>query len=84
MMPTLSQAVAALAGEATPALLMPGEARDSVAPETVGTQAWSQEALDMLEEADTRLREGDFQGFGEALEELRVLLERLARESGQD
>jgi hypothetical protein len=38
---------------------------------------WPAEALDLLEQADTRAREGDWQGFGEALAELRALLERL-------
>ncbi|HUP52151.1 MAG TPA: UPF0182 family protein [Longimicrobiales bacterium] len=38
---------------------------------------WPAEALDLLEEAETSAREGDWQGFGEALAELRALLERL-------
>jgi hypothetical protein len=38
---------------------------------------WPAEALDLLEEAEASAREGDWQGFGEALAELRALLERL-------
>ena len=41
---------------------------------------WSTDALDLLEKAETRAREGDWSGFGEALEELRLLLERLNRD----
>jgi hypothetical protein len=41
--------------------------------------AWAASALDLLETAETRAREGDWQGFGDALEELRVLLQRLER-----
>ena len=36
------------------------------------------EALALLEVADAALRTGDFQGFGDALDELRTLLERLS------
>ena len=46
---------------------------------TEGT-IWSTAALDLLEQAEARAREGDWQGFGEALDELRALLQRL--ESG--
>lgn len=42
---------------------------------------WPREALGLLEQAEDRLRAGDFQGFGEALEELKVLLERLSADS---
>jgi uncharacterized membrane protein (UPF0182 family) len=42
-----------------------------------GGAAWPSEALDLLERAETRAREGNWQGFGEALSELRALLERL-------
>jgi uncharacterized membrane protein (UPF0182 family) len=38
---------------------------------------WPAAALDLLERAESRAREGDWQGFGEALAELRTLLERL-------
>jgi hypothetical protein len=41
------------------------------------TTPWPATALDLLERAEARAREGDWQGFGEALAELRTLLERL-------
>jgi uncharacterized membrane protein (UPF0182 family) len=41
---------------------------------------WSTDALDLLSKAEARAREGDWSGFGEALEELRLLLERLNRD----
>jgi len=41
--------------------------------------SWSADALDLLEEADARAQEGDWSGFGEALEQLRFLLQRLNR-----
>lgn len=46
-----------------------------VAP--AGGAPWPSAALDLLERAETRAREGNWQGFGEALAELRALLERL-------
>ena len=39
---------------------------------------WPAEALALLEAADAALRVGDFQGFGEALDQLRALLEGLS------
>ena len=42
--------------------------------------SWSTDALDLLERAEARAREGDWSGFGEALEELRLLLEQLNRD----
>jgi len=41
------------------------------------SERWPATALDLLEQAESRAREGDWQGFGEALAELRTLLERL-------
>ncbi|GMR13446.1 MAG: UPF0182 family protein [Gemmatimonadota bacterium] len=38
---------------------------------------WPAEALDLLDEAERRLRSGDYEGFGSALAELRALLNRL-------
>jgi uncharacterized membrane protein (UPF0182 family) len=40
----------------------------------------SDDALRLLEEAERRLREGDWEGFGRGLEQLRDLLRRQARE----
>jgi len=80
MMPTLVEAVQELVGfTQTPGV--------ESAPLDLGrpqgdTSAWPREALDRLEEAERRLRLGDYQGFGEALEELRAVLERVSRESG--
>jgi len=39
-----------------------------------------QDALGLLEDAETRLRQGDWEGFGRGLEQLRSLLRRLATE----
>jgi hypothetical protein len=41
-----------------------------------GTTGWAADALQLLERAQQRLREGDFAGFGSALEELERLLRR--------
>lgn len=43
---------------------------------------WSRRALDLLETAEERLRAGDWAGYGQALEELRGLLERIQRDAG--
>lgn len=40
---------------------------------------WPAEALRLLDEAEKRLRSGDYEGFGSALAELRALLSRLER-----
>jgi hypothetical protein len=40
------------------------------------------QALELLEEAESRLREGDWAGFGEALERLRTLLRRASGGGG--
>jgi uncharacterized protein len=46
------------------------------------TTVWPSEALELLEQAEERLREGDFAGFGRALEELRTLLRQAAPGGG--
>lgn len=43
---------------------------------------WPTAAMDLLDLAESRLRAGDWQGFGEALEELRALLRRLEQGGG--
>ena len=43
----------------------------------VGTTDWPSAALDLLEEAESRARDGDWEGFGEALDRLRELLRTL-------
>jgi uncharacterized membrane protein (UPF0182 family) len=45
----------------------------------VPVSEWPAAAMELLDLAEGRLREGDWQGFGEALEELRTLLRRLER-----
>ena len=74
MGPTLETALAGLD--------LPPEARPrprrGVIPGTPGG-TWSQRALDLLERADDRLREGDWAGYGRALDELREILERASR-----
>ena len=47
------------------------------APPGVATADWPSAALILLEEAESRAREGDWQGFGEALDRLRALLRTL-------
>jgi len=44
--------------------------------------AWPREALDLLEEAERRLRAGDWSGFGSALDELRTLLRGISSGGG--
>ena len=80
MMPTLVEAVQELVGDAQ----MAGVERAPLVLEDPqgDTSTWSREALDRLEEAERRLRLGDYRGFGEALEELRAVLERVSPESG--
>jgi uncharacterized membrane protein (UPF0182 family) len=71
MMPTLEEAIAALApgaqGAARPAA-------DRVA-EGASAEGWPVDALRLLDEAEQRLRAGDWAGFGTVLEELRRFLE---------
>ena len=53
-------------------------AEDMVDVPAFDTDRWPAESLALLEAADAALRTGDFQGFGEALAELRTLLEQLS------
>lgn len=78
MAESLGAAMASLAGQATP--------QGSGAPlagrggEEAGDGTWSAEALRLLDEAEDRIRRGDWAGYGEALRALRRLLE--SRERG--
>jgi uncharacterized protein len=76
----LASAMTQLAGLeiAIPGTVLSGEdlAPTSDLPEG-STAAWAASALDLLEAAEASAREGDWQGFGDALEELRMLLQRL-------
>ncbi|HIF05586.1 MAG TPA: hypothetical protein EYQ64_01150 [Gemmatimonadetes bacterium] len=65
------QALALLAGDASPELTSGADPLDL---STLNTELWPAEALNLLDVADSALRVGDFQGFGEALDELRALL----------
>ena len=70
MAPTL---VRALQGLDLPAEARPRPRRGTIPGSEVGV--WPRRALDLLERAEARLREGDWAGYGEALEELRKVLE---------
>ncbi len=67
MEPTLEEAIAALAlagGGEAPVLSLVGEVEETQLSPT----GWPREALDLLDEAENRLREGDWAGFGAALD----------------
>jgi len=83
MTETLSDAISTLAGldlAASSEAGRPGNgatAPDAGAETVTGVPvAWSAAALDLLNEAEQKARQGDWQGFGDALERLRALLER--------
>jgi uncharacterized protein len=75
-------AIAALAGElgqAQPrqeAGAADGQERAAVPPTAGGDDAWRQRALELMREADNRIRAGDFAGFGAAWDRLRRHLEQ--------
>ena len=72
MAPKLRDAIAGLGAAAAGG---PGRARERPDDaESPALQAWPAEALRLLDEADERLRAGDFAGFGERWEELRRVL----------
>ncbi|MFC1575369.1 UPF0182 family protein [Gemmatimonadota bacterium] len=74
---TLEQAITALA-------LAAGDEEPSLTSQTIqeletsGPAQWPAEALELLDVAETRLREGDWAGFGVALDQLRTLLRGLS------
>lgn len=68
-------AVAALAGEVTPLAAQDRPAGVSEL-QPAGDEAWRQRALELMRQADERLRAGDFAGFGTAWSRLRTLLEQ--------
>jgi hypothetical protein len=74
------QALAAISGDAAPDLEPPTVAGVDLPP--LDTSRWPAEALTLLENAEAALRAGDFEGFGDALDELKVLLQRLSDEGG--
>jgi uncharacterized membrane protein (UPF0182 family) len=71
----LPSAIAQLAGLEPPQIVTEMGTEDVEVPTT--TAAWPQAALDLLERAEGSARVGDWQGFGDALSELRTLLESL-------
>ncbi|HEX7090253.1 MAG TPA: UPF0182 family protein [Longimicrobiales bacterium] len=73
---TLPEAIAALRGGGDGAPVADAEASPTDAG---GADDWPRRALDLLERADRRLREGDLAGFGAALRDLREFLQRVAR-----
>jgi len=78
---SLAEAISALAGEV--GLFSTGRALGGSAGEVGGpAPLWPQEALDLLDRAEERLRSGDWAGFGAALEELRTLLRNMAGGGG--
>jgi len=80
----LAGAIQALAGaEVAVSGTAPGTSV-TVPATDIPVSEWPAAALDLLDQAETRLRGGDWEGFGEALEELRTLLQRLeeARREG--
>ena len=82
MQPTLSSAILELSqaeGQSGAVVALPTQPSAEIGPDRGG---WPVEALDLLDEAERRLRSGDYQGFGEALAELRELLNRLNATGG--
>jgi uncharacterized membrane protein (UPF0182 family) len=77
---TLDAAVAALAGDRAP---RPREVQLELgALSSPDPGIWPREALDLLDLAERRVRQGDWAGFGAAMQELRRLLERLSPQGG--
>ncbi|HUH11999.1 MAG TPA: UPF0182 family protein [Longimicrobiales bacterium] len=75
---TLEGAVEAMVAEEQARPDAPARTPERAAPEG----AWTAEALDLLLQAEERLRAGDFAGFGARWAQLRRLLERAAAEGG--
>jgi len=81
---TLEEAIASLAlasGAGVP-VLSSLSAEGDPEENLLSPASWPIEALNLLDEAENRLKEGDWGGFGTALEELRVLLRTLSAGGG--
>jgi hypothetical protein len=78
MAETLEGAVAALYRGATAA--QPSRPEQAQATPAIPQAGWSGEALELYEQAQERLRQGDFAGFGEAWARLREVLVRASRQ----
>lgn len=70
----LAAAIAGLTGETAPEATVPG-APDRAVEGGSSAAVSSTDALDLLDQAEGRLRSGDWEGFGRTLGELRELLE---------
>ena len=82
MTESLTDAIGLLAGyDVVTAVTGVADVED-VAADPAPTSAWPSAALDLLEEAESRARAGDWQGYGEALDRLRALLRRLDASGG--
>jgi hypothetical protein len=79
---TLDDAIAKLAGGAVP-MARTSEVDQRAVTLPQDTSGWPREALELLDLAERRLRGGDYTGFGDALEQLRRLLERLTPPGGE-
>ncbi|MDH3206237.1 MAG: UPF0182 family protein [Gemmatimonadota bacterium] len=76
----LDAAIRQFAGQSLPAPMVdPAPAVEGEVPMPPGPRGeeWPAAALDLLERAESSAREGNWQGFGQALDELRLLLEQL-------
>jgi uncharacterized membrane protein (UPF0182 family) len=73
----LAGAISALAGMEVSMPSVGSEGQVTLPAVDIPVGEWPAAALDLLDEAETRLRAGDWQGFGVALEELRTLLRQL-------
>ena len=77
MEPTLAESLAVFSGAAA---AIPPTINDL--PTTRPGQSWPADALNLLRQADTHLRAGNWPGFGTALQELEDLLEQLSQSLG--
>jgi uncharacterized protein len=77
MEPTLVEAVAGLAGAASGTTRPGTEPDDTPTGDSPGDALTPAEALELLDRAERRLRQGDFAGFGNDLRELRRILEEM-------
>jgi uncharacterized membrane protein (UPF0182 family) len=85
MTESLTEAISRMAGLDAGAPVAPSTrtaTSDLGRPATDMPQAWPAAALTLLQAAEDRARAGDWQGYGEALDELRALLQRLQIEGG--
>jgi uncharacterized protein len=78
----LSGAIQALAGFALPTTTTATLEAAEIGIAGADGPVWSSAALDLLERAESSAQEGDWQGFGEALNELRALLQSAQRGGG--